>query len=159
RWPRRAAIAVIAAAAGALALYGLLRRGSQRTLAVANDHLELSPVTQGAFDDFIPIRARATPAHTTYLDSAHGGQVTAIHVEDGAKVEKGQLLVELSNSALQLDVISREAQITEQLNNVRALELAHQQNRLAHERELVELDHQIARLAREIGRSDRLAAS
>jgi HlyD family secretion protein len=158
RWPRRAAVAAGAVAGGALILYMALRGGAQRILAVASDRIELSPVTQGAFDDFIPIRSRAAPARTTYLDSAHGGQVVAIHVEDGAAVSKGQLLVELSNTTLQLDVISREAQITEQLNNVRALELAHEQNRAAHERELVEVDHQIARLTRELDRSDRLAA-
>jgi HlyD family secretion protein len=47
--------------------------------------------------------------------------------------------------SLQLDLISREAQITEQLNNLRGLELAQAQSRLVHERELVEVRYQLKR--------------
>src|SRR5207249_2301943 len=47
-----------------------------------------------------------------------------------------------------LDVIAREAQITEQLNLLRGLELSQAQARLASERELVEVHYQIKRLTR-----------
>ena len=60
---------------------------------------------------------------------------------------------------LQLDLISREAQITEQLNNLRGLELAQSQRRLDNERELVEVRYQIKRLTRQIGVSKELVAS
>jgi HlyD family secretion protein len=157
-WRRIAAIGAAAAVAIGIALYVIVRPGAERTLEVADDRVEFAKVVLGRFDDFTQVRARATPARTTFLDTAQGGQVVAIHVEDGAMLEPGQLLVELSNTALQLDAISREAQITEQLNNLRGLELAHEQNRLAHEREMVEVNFQIARLGRQIGRSDRLAS-
>jgi HlyD family secretion protein len=157
-WRRTVPIAGVALAVG-LAGFLALRPGGERTLAVEKGRVEIARVVRGRFDDFIQVRARATPARTVFLDTAQGGQVEAIHVEDGALVERGQLLVELSNTALQLDVISREAQITEQLNALRGLELAHEQNRLAHKRELVEVDYQIARLTRQTARGDDLASS
>ena len=45
-------------------------------------------------------------------------------------------------------IIGREAQVTEQLNNLRNTSLALEQNRLAHKRDLIEIDYQAARVTR-----------
>jgi HlyD family secretion protein len=160
-WLRGARLGALVAVAAALAVAGylLLRPEPQRTLAVEDDRITIAPVVRGRFDDYVQIRARALPARTTFVDTAQGGQVEAIHVEDGATVAKGQLLIELSNTALQLDAISREAQITEQLNNLRGLELAQEQTRLVHEREMVEVQYQIKRLTRQMASSESLVGS
>src|SRR5690606_8902392 len=94
-----------------------------------------------------------------FIESAQGGQVEAIHVEDGDAVEAGQLLLELSNTALQLDLISREAEITEQLNNLRSLELAHQQNQVAERREGIEIEYELTRLRRVLDQERDLASA
>lgn len=144
-------------AAGALALaalaFALSRRGEGRSTTVAGAHVTTAPVARGKFDDIIQVRGRVAPLRTTYITTASGGLVEAIRVEDGAAVSPGQPLVELTNTALQLDLISREAQITEQLNNLRGLELAQAQARLGHERELVEVRYQIKRLTRHLATS------
>jgi HlyD family secretion protein len=159
RFPRRRLAVAAVAAASALAVVLVARSWPERAVAVGGDDLVIAKVMRGRFDDFIQIRARAVPAHTVFIDTAQGGMVEAIHVQDGAMVHKGQLLLELSNTTLQLDVISREAQITEQLNNLRTLELAHEQNRLANDREMVEVSYHIARLGRQLARSEKLATS
>ena len=157
-WPRRAAII-----AGAIALavggYVALRPSSAKSLSVDGSHVTTGEVVRAQFEDVIQVRGRVTPLRTTFVDTASGGQVEAILVEDGAKVERGQLLVELSNTQLQLDLISREAQITEQLNNLRGLELAQAQSRLAHEREIVEVRYQIKRLTRQLATSKEMVES
>jgi HlyD family secretion protein len=154
-WPRRVLLA-IAALAGASALLFFRHRAAEPSLIVEGSQITLGRVTRGEFDDFIQVRGPLEPLETVFVDTASGGQVEAIRVEDGARVEKGQLLLELSNSQLQLDHISREAEITEQLNNLRGLELAQEQNRLVHERETVEVEYQIRRLTRQIGRAQQL---
>ena len=60
-------------------------------------------------------------------------------VEDGTLVEAGDLIAVLSNTNLQLEVLGREAAVTEQLNNLRTIELQLEQNRLQHKRNLVEI--------------------
>lgn len=156
-WPRRALYAVpVLAAVAALAFS--LRGSGQRSISVGADLITTGAVSRGQFDDFVQLRGRVTPLTTIFVESAQGGQVEAIHIEDGATVEKGQLLVDLSNTALQLDLISREAQITEQLNNLRGLELAHEQSRLTSRRELVETQYQIDRLTRQTARVGALVA-
>ncbi|KAB2908333.1 MAG: efflux RND transporter periplasmic adaptor subunit [Kofleriaceae bacterium] len=157
-WPRRAAI-VVGVAALLLVAYVVARPASQRSLAVEGSRVTTGKVVRGQFDDVIQVRGRVTPLRTTFVDTASGGQVEAILVEDGAMVERGQLLVELSNTALQLDLISREAQITEQLNLLRGLELQQAQSRLEHEREVVEVRYQIKRLTRQLATAKEMVES
>ena len=122
------------------------------TFTVNSNQVAVARVTEAVFDDFIPIRGRVTPKKTIYLDAVEGGQVEQRLVEDGALVRKGDLIVVLTNSGLQLDVVRNEAIVTEQLNNMRSLELQLEQNRLQHRRSLVDLDYQIQRLTRQVKR-------
>lgn len=134
-----------------LVVYAILESNSS-SFTVNSSQVAVAPVIQAVFEDFIPIRGRVTPKQTIYLDAVEGGQVEQRLVEDGALVHKGDLIVVLSNSSLQLDVVRNEAIVTEQLNNMRSLELQLEQNRLQHRRSLVDLDYQIQRLTRQVRR-------
>jgi HlyD family secretion protein len=136
----------------AVVLFWFFKPDAGRALKVQNDRIVVSTVSRGEFDDYIPVRGQVAPLKTVFLDAIEGGRVEAIHVEDGVQVEVGQLIVELSNTQLQLDVIAREAQVTEQLNNLRNTELSLEQNRLEHKRNLVDINYHIIRLDREVTR-------
>jgi len=127
-----------------------------RSMSVNSQRITASPVTTGTYEDFIPLRGRLVPRSTVFLDAIEGGRVEQILVEDGALVEAGDPIAVLSNTNLQLEVLGREAAVTEQLNNMRTIELQLEQNRLAHKRNLVEIDYQITRLTREINRQREL---
>ena len=129
-----------------------------RSLSVNAQRISVSPVTVGTFEDFIPLRGRLAPRSTVYLDAIEGGRVEEVLVEDGAEVDAGQPIALLSNTNLQLEVLGREAAVTEQLNNMRTIELQLEQNRLSHKRNLVEIDYEIKRLGRAIERQRELAA-
>ena len=123
-----------------------------RSLSVNSERISVSAVTVGTFEDFIPLRGRLVPRSTVYLDAIEGGRVEEIFVEDGVLVSAGDPIARLSNTNLQLEVLGREAAVTEQLNNMRTIELQLEQNRLSHKRNLVEIDYQIIRLTRSIER-------
>ena len=129
-----------------------------RSLSVNSERIAVSAVSVGTFEDFIPLRGRLVPRSTVYLDAVEGGRVEEVLLEDGAVVAAGDPIVRLSNTNLQLEVLGREAAVTEQLNFMRTLELQLEQNRLAHKRNLVEIDYQITRLTRSIERQRDLAA-
>ncbi len=129
-----------------------------RSLSVGATRLNIASVERGVFEDFIPIRGRVVPRRTVFLDAVEGGRVEEIFVEDGAIVEAGAPLVRLSNTQLQLDVIAREAEVTQQLNNLNTLELQLEQNRLAHRRTLIDVDYQIRRLSRVTDGGEKLIA-
>jgi HlyD family secretion protein len=129
-----------------------------RSLSVDSQRISVAEVSVGTFEDFIPLRGRLVPRSTVYLDAVEGGRVERVLLEDGAIVEAGDPIVLLSNTNLQLEVLGREAAVTEQLNFMRTLELQLEQNRLSHKRNLVEIDYQITRLTRSIQRQSELAA-
>jgi len=130
---------------------------SGRSLSVDSQRIAVSTVTVGAFEDYIPLRGRLMPRSTVYLDAIEGGRVEQVLVEDGTVVEVGDSIAVLSNTNLQLVVLGREAEVTEQLNFMRTIELQLEQNRLSHKRNLVEIDYQIVRLTRKIERQSGLA--
>jgi HlyD family secretion protein len=123
-----------------------------RVYRVNQDRITIGQVTAGTFDDFVPVRGRIAPLSTVYLETTEGGRVDRRLVEDGAIVKAGQPLVVLSNTALQLDVISREADVAEQMNNMRNTQLQFEVNRLTYSRDLVEINYNIVRLKRDLDR-------
>lgn len=131
-------------------------RATSQTVNAAN--LTISTVRRGSFDDFVPLRARVTPSVTVYLDAVEGGRIDRVLVEDGSAVVAGQPLAILSNATLQLDVIAREADVSQQLNNLRVQELDLQRSRLENRRNLAEADWQMNKAARQLDRDTRLAA-
>ena len=126
--------------------------GFRDTFRVDRSRITISTVTSGEFEDFIPIRGRVTPLKSVYLDAIEGGRVEALLVEEGTFVTSGQPLLELSNTSLQLDVMSREAEVSEQLNNLRNTRLAVEQNRLKLKSDLVDIDYNLKRLNRLVER-------
>jgi len=129
-----------------------------RSLSVDSQRITVSTVTTGTFEDYIPLRGRLMPRSTVYLDAIEGGRIDAVLVEDGTMVEAGDPIAKLSNTNLQLVVLGREAEVTEQLNFMRTLELQLEQNRLSHKRNLIEIDYQIVRLTRSVERQRDMAA-
>ena len=138
--PLKVKIALGAAAALALILIFWFFAPDGRSQTVAADRVTVSTVTRGNFDDFLPLRARVTPLVTVYLDAVEGGRVEEVLVEDGATVQKGQLLAVLSNTDLQLNLLARQTEVTQQINSMRSQELALSQTRLANARALIEAE-------------------
>ena len=140
----------------ALVLIVWVSRDASTSYTLDGQRIRTARVEVGVYEDYIPLRASVEPERTVYLDAIEGGRVERILVDDGAHVDEGQPLVELSNTSLQLDVIAREAEVSEQLNNLRNTQLAIEQNRLALRSDLIEIDYQIARLTRLVSRYEEL---
>jgi HlyD family secretion protein len=135
---RRTKLMLAAALALLAALAFYLMAPSANSQTVAAERLTISTVQKGTFDDFIPLRGRVTPLVSVYLDAIEGGRVEQVLVEDGTMVRKGQLLAVLSNAELQLSVLARQTEVTQQINSMRSQELALVQSRLQNERALIE---------------------
>ncbi len=130
-----------------------------RSFKINESRIVISQVVSGTFEDFIPIRGRVTPLNTVFLDAIEGGRIDEVLVEDGTLLEAGALIAVLSNTGLQLDVTRNEALVTEQLNNMRTIELQLEQNRLSHKRNLIDIEYQIVRLTRQATRERELITS
>lgn len=136
---------VLAACAAVLSvvLYVLGKNTFTKTASADGQRIVLSTVRTGVFSDSIPITGNIVPIATIYLDAVEGGQVVQVHVDEGDRVSAGDPLVTLENTNLQLEVIGREAQLTEQINSLLATELSIEQNRLSYKQDLIGIDYKL----------------
>lgn len=148
-----------AVVAVAVLIYLFASVDTSTSFTLNGQRIRTAEVTRGMYEDYIPLRASVEPERTVYLDAIEGGRVEAILVEEGTHVEEGQPLIELSNTSLQLDVIAREAEVSEQLNNLRNTQLAIEQNRLKLKSDLIDIDYEITRLTRLVDRYEELQGS
>ncbi|TMP68610.1 efflux transporter periplasmic adaptor subunit [Pseudoalteromonas sp. S1609] len=144
----------------AAAAYGYTQSSDTgRSQNIERSGLTVSTVKQGAFKDALSLRGQVVPKTSIYLDTIAGGQVEERLVEQGEYVEKGQPLVRLSNTNLQLDVMSREAQVTEQLNFLRNTQMTMETSRLNLRRDLLEIELKITHLTRRLKQTKPLVKS
>lgn len=120
--------------------------GAEKVLRVKRDNLMTARVIEGVFEDFIPLRGHIRPLTSVYLDATEGGRVEKIHVEDGTELALGDSIVDISNTRLQLESITREAQVSEQINLMQTQELNLTRNALEHKRNLQQLAFEIDQL-------------
>ena len=135
---RQVKIAIGAALVLMASILFYLMAPSADSQTVAAERVTISIVEKGRFDDFLPLRARVEPLVTVFLDAVEGGRVEQVVVEDGAMVQKGQLLAVLSNSDLQLSLLARQSDVSREVNSMRSQELALAQTRIQDERAVID---------------------
>ncbi|AMR33283.1 efflux transporter periplasmic adaptor subunit [Mucilaginibacter sp. PAMC 26640] len=85
--------------------------GGKSKLNVDTERITISEVKKGAFQEFIPVNGVVTPKTTIYLDAIEGGRVEEKFVEDGANLKKGDPIIRLSNTDLELNLANQETAV------------------------------------------------
>lgn len=124
-------------------IYTILFADNRSKLNVSTEKITVATVNEGDFQEFIPRTGNVQPIKSFYLDAVEGGIITSIIKETGAMVNPGDEIITLTNSNLQLDVLNREAQLYEQINNLRNTRLLLEQNSLRLKADLAEIDYQL----------------
>jgi HlyD family secretion protein len=160
RWPLAAKIGVASttAIAATLVALSLIAGGGKSTLRMPAGQLTVSAVERGTFHDLIPLRARVEPRETVYIDAIDGGSVVRVLVEAGDRVQKGQPLIEMSNTNLALSVIQQESQLNQAISQLQQNEISLEQNALANQRALADVEYRLVRLERSANRRENLVA-
>jgi HlyD family secretion protein len=161
-WWRRPAWLKRGISVGALALcvivVGVLSRTAERKVRIASTSLTVATVVRGAYHDFVPVQAKVVALNAVYLDALEGGRVERVLAQAGDMVTQGQMLVELSNTELELDVLDREGRLIESITQLQSYQTQLEQNRSANEKALAQIDYEITRLRRSLARRKVLAA-
>jgi len=129
RWnsKRIATIAGIAAVAGLIAASLYFTSGKSR-LNVDTERLTVSEIKKGPFQEFIPVNGIVLPITTIYLDAIEGGRVEEKYVDDGTEMKKGQPILRLSNTDLQLGLVTQQTNVYNLLTQMQISRNAAQQN-------------------------------
>jgi HlyD family secretion protein len=131
-------------------------RGSRLNVDV--NKITISTVTRAPFQEFIPVNGAVQPIQTFYLDAVEGGRVETKFVEAGAFVKKGDPILRLNNTNLQLDVMYREALSYEQINNARNTRISIEQNSIRVRQEIADVDLGLEKARRAYVRDSALAS-
>jgi HlyD family secretion protein len=109
--------------AGALAfaflLYKVIFTENASTFRAEKEKLTISTVEDGLFNDFITVIGQVEPITTIYLDAIEGGQVEERFIEEGAMVQKGDVILRLENRQLYQTILNSEASLAEKENYLR----------------------------------------
>jgi HlyD family secretion protein len=132
-----------------LILYISIFANSNRTITVKKDNVEIATVSNGTFQDYISVNGKVEPIRTIYLDAEEGGRVEELFIEEGVNVKKGQPLMKLSNSDLNLQIMNSEASMAEQTTRMRDTRLAMEQQNIALKNQIIDLKFNIQKQRRQ----------
>ena len=121
------------------------------TLRVDARSLTVGEVRRDQFNDFFRVDGQVQPITVVQLSPEEGGIVQEKVVEEGAKVKRGDVIVRLSNSNLDLEILNAEAELAEKQNLLRNTQVTMEQDKLTNETERAqyEIDMRRARRAYE----------
>ena len=155
-FPRRYA-GYIAAAVVAVALLAWLIFGSTAsTMTIDSNEITISDVTLGEFDDYVRLNGQVVPIQVVQISPEEGGIVREKVVEEGTRVRKGDVILRLSNSSLDLQILNAEAELAEKQNLLRNTQITMQQDQLNNRTEQVTLDMDCERKLRAYKQNSRL---
>ncbi len=129
KWGKKR-ILTIAAIAGVvlLAAASYYFTSGKSRLNVDSERITISEVKNGSFQEFIPVNGVVLPITTIYLDASEGGRVEEKFVEDGAVMKKGEPILRMSNTDLQLNLVNQETSVYNLLTQMQISQNAAQQN-------------------------------
>ncbi len=115
-------------------------RDNTSSYRVNQDKITIEQTVFGPFQDFIRIIGVVEPISIVYLDAVEGGIVEERLIEEGAMVKKGDVILRLSNTNLNLNILNSEAQLAEKANFLRETHINMEQQKLSLQRERLNLD-------------------
>ena len=126
------------------------------TLRVTQDELTISEVKSAEFKDYVRTNGQVMPIQVVQISPEEGGIVMEKVVEEGSMVHKGDVIVRLSNSNLDLQILNAESELAEKQNLLRNTQVAMQQDRLNNLTEQAQLDMDTHRKQRTFEQNKRL---
>jgi HlyD family secretion protein len=93
-----------------------------------------------------------TALSTIYVDAPEGGRIQHVLAQAGDCVSAGQPLIELTNRELELDVLDREGRLIESITQLQAFQTELEQNRVANEKALAQIDNSLVTARRALER-------
>jgi HlyD family secretion protein len=114
---------------------------TKRSLNVKADEINIQKVEKAFFEDFVVFQAKVEPLNVMLVNITEGGSVKEIFVENGAMVTKGESLARLYNPNTELNYLTQETAIIEQISNLNIGKLNIRNQELNLTKDLVLIDH------------------
>jgi len=139
-----------------LILFVIYSSTGNSKLNVENERITVSSVKTGNFQENIPVNGVVLPIKTIYLDAIEGGRVEERFVEDGAMMKKGEPIIRLSNTDLELSLVNQETQVYNLLTQIQRTQNASRQNTINRLNELTNVKNSLKEAKRKYDLNSKL---
>ncbi|MGN6532663.1 MAG: efflux RND transporter periplasmic adaptor subunit [Ginsengibacter sp.] len=112
-------------------------------LNVDTDRLTISTITKGFFQETVPVNGVVLPLTTIYLDAVEGGRVEERYVDDGAMMQKGEPILRLSNTDIQLGLVTQQTNVYNLLTQMQISKNAAQQNTVSKLNQMTDVESEL----------------
>ena len=144
KWSKKRILTIVGIAGiVALAAASYYFTSGKSRLNVDSERITISEVKSGPFLEFIPVNGVVLPMTTIYLDALEGGRVEEKYVEDGAIMKKGEPILRLSNTDLQLSLVNQQTAVYNLLTQMQISQNASQQNTVNRLNQLTDANSQL----------------
>ncbi len=117
-------------------------------LNVDTERITISEVKLGAFQETIPVNGVVLPITSIYLDAVEGGRVEEKYVDDGVIMKKGEPILRLSNTDLELSLVNQETSVYNLLTQMQISQNAARQNTIGKLNQGTDVENQLKEAAR-----------
>jgi HlyD family secretion protein len=120
--------------------FGYWQTTGKSRLNVDTERITISEIKNGPFMEYIPVSGTIQPKTSIFLDALEGGRVEEKLVEDGAVLTKGQPILRLSNTDLELSLANQETQVFNVLTQMQIAKNNADQNSITRQNQLAEVE-------------------
>ncbi len=142
-------IPYVAGGAALLILLGWLIFGDHSSsLKVDSRTVTIEKAQRGQFNDYVRVNGNVLPITTVQISPLESGNVDVKVVEEGAMVKKGDIIVKLTNPQLNMQILTSEADLAYQENQLRDTRVSMEQEKLNLRQERLQVEMNVARTKR-----------
>jgi HlyD family secretion protein len=139
-------------------LLGIIFMSATRKKQVNLDkeNISIKTVVKGDFEDVLLFNSTVEPKTSILINVIQGGSVSEVFVESGQMVKKGTPLARVYNPNAELNYLTQETAIVEQINNLRNIRVNIKNQQLNLDEQLLSIDNSFKNAERQYGTDDRL---
>jgi HlyD family secretion protein len=132
-----------------LVSYNIFFGDKSSKLNVEKDKITIESIVEDEFKDYIAVIGTVEPISTVYLDAIEGGRVEEILIDEGNMVEKGDVILRLSNTNLILEISNNEASVSRSINEFENTKINLELQRINRQQTLIETERQLKMFKRQ----------
>lgn len=133
-------IVIVLAATGLLSLI-IMSMSRKKQVNIDKEELKISTVIKGDFEDVVLLNSTVEPKTSVLVNVIQGGSVAEVFVESGQRVVKGTPLLRVYNPNAELNYLTQETAMIEQINNLRNIRVSIKNQQLNLDQQLLSISN------------------
>ena len=124
-------------------IFVILQTSGGSKLNIDKERISINTIKKDAFQENIPVSGIVLPITTIYLDALEGGRIEEKFVEDGAILKKGDPILKLSNTDLELSLVNQETSVYDLLTQMQISQNAARQNTINRRNQFTDVENSL----------------